>query len=123
MSGSRLLDLDSAALDLACAAYGDMPKDALLHLLHGVKSPRAGRPISSPRAVASIIKELRANWNKSRPVCKGCGKHAELNVRSHCAGCDLQEQIAALRALIESPDESESDKAGYRKELARLEAL
>ncbi len=72
-SGSRLLSPDSAALSVACDALGDVPHDFLVHFVHG-EGGRGGRPISSPRAVASILKECRENWERSGgnlPAVKG----------------------------------------------------
>ncbi len=62
-SGSRLLSPDSAALEIACTELGAVPHDFLVHFVMG-PGGRAGRPISSPRAVCSILKECRANWDK-----------------------------------------------------------
>jgi hypothetical protein len=66
-SGSRLLSPDENALRLACAELGSMPKDALLYF---VMRPggRGSRPIANPKAVASIVREARQNWEAGRQV-------------------------------------------------------
>jgi hypothetical protein len=67
-SQARLLSTDESSLLAACAAVGAMPVNDLIHGLNGGASPRAARPISSPKHVAKIISELKANWEKSGGV-------------------------------------------------------
>ncbi len=63
-SGSRLLSPDETALQAACGELGSVPHDALVYFVLGPKG-RGARPISGPRAVASIIREARRNWELS----------------------------------------------------------
>jgi hypothetical protein len=71
-SGSLLLSFDPKALQLACAELGNMPQDVLLHLVMR-EGGRGSRSITSPRVVASIVKECRENWERSGhlPAVKG----------------------------------------------------
>ncbi len=62
-SGARLLSGDSSSLAAACAELSDIPHDDLLHGLMSGPSPRAARPISSPKHVAKIIADIRHNWD------------------------------------------------------------
>ena len=66
-SGARLLRGDSLALHQAGEAYGaEMPREYLERFLFGGPDPRGRRPISSPRAVVSIVREARTNWEALR---------------------------------------------------------
>lgn len=63
-SGARLIAGDAKSLEAACVALGDMPKEDLLHCLMTGPDPRAARPISSPKHVAPIIREMKQNWER-----------------------------------------------------------
>lgn len=63
-SGSRLLSPDSAALNAACVELGSVPNAFLWHHVMS-EGGRGSRPISSPRAVVSILKECRENFERT----------------------------------------------------------
>lgn len=63
-SRARLISEDSVSLLKACEEYRSLPKDDLLHFLMAGDSPRAARPISSPKHVAAIVREAVGNWVK-----------------------------------------------------------
>jgi len=97
-SASRLLSPDSAALSLACKELGSVPHDFLVHFVMG-PGGRGGRPISGPRAVAAILRECRANYDK---LPKSPARVSDADYRA--------DELARARAVLANPkDESAID--------------
>jgi hypothetical protein len=93
-SNARLISVDKVCLTAACAELGEMTADFLLRFLFGPKG-RGERSISGPRAVVSIIREARENWEKVHAMrtrdtaagkCIKCGKRDMMHVNGASAG-------------------------------------
>ncbi len=94
-SGARLLSPDKVALAAAVSEVGAMPFEFLEDFVLHPKRGRAARPISGPRAVASIVRDARENWEAAGgvevevPRCYKCGADISerFSVNGACSDC------------------------------------
>ncbi len=96
--GSRLISPDTESLRLACLELGAMPFESLRSFMLR-PGGRGGRAISGPRAVVSIVKEARQNWEAqgrtvapAQRLCK-CGAEIMFAQAGLCGSCAEREGL------------------------------